>query len=54
MSPEPIDLTRAALRALRLLEDGRRAVTDQWRRWVTPGRPADAPPSDRRQPPEVW
>ena len=54
MAAEPIDLTRVALRALRLLEHGRRAVDDQWRRWVTPKQPDAAPPSDRRQPPEVW
>ena len=54
MSPEPIDLTRVALRALRLLEDGRRAVSDQWRRWVTPDKPPAGPSADRREPPEVW
>nr|WP_300143488.1 hypothetical protein [Propionicimonas sp.] len=54
MNPEPIDLTRMALRALRMLEQGRRAVDDQWRRWTAPGKPADAPPADRREPPDIW
>lgn len=54
MQPEPIDLTRAALRALRLLEEGRRAVSDQWRRWAPPRRPSAEPPADRRQPPQLW
>jgi hypothetical protein len=53
MAPEPIDLTRIALRTLRALDDGRRAVEKQWREW-TSGRPADQPPADRRQPPDLW
>ncbi|MFT4109777.1 hypothetical protein [Propionicimonas sp.] len=53
MGPEPIDATRLALRALRALDDGRRAVAEQWQRWTAP-RPADEPPADRRQPPEIW
>lgn len=54
MKPEPIDLTRMALRALRVLEEGRRAVDDRWRRWTTPNKPVEEPPSDRRQPPDIW
>ena len=53
MKQEPIDATRVALRALRALDDGRRAVEKQWREWTTP-RKADEPPADRRQPPEIW
>lgn len=54
MSPEPIDLTRVALRTLRLLDDGRRALDDQWRRWTAPAAPSKKPPADRRQPPDIW
>lgn len=54
MNREPIDVTRVTLRALRLLDDGRRALDEQWRRWTTPDKPEAGPPSDRRQPPGVW
>ncbi len=54
MSPEPIDLTKVAFRALRMLDDGRRALDDQWRRWTTPEAPSAKPPADRRQPPDIW
>ena len=40
MNPEPIDVTRVALRALRILDDGRRALDDQWRRWTQPDKPS--------------
>ena len=53
MTPEPIDATRLALRALRLLDDGRRAVEKQWQEWTAPQKAAEPPP-DRRQPPEIW
>lgn len=54
MAQEPINATRLALRALRFLDDGRRAVEKQWQDWTTPAKKKDAPPADRRQPPEVW
>jgi hypothetical protein len=54
MNPEPIDATRLALRALRLLDDGRRAVEKQWQEWTTPEKEKAEPPADRRQPPEIW
>ncbi|MBI5027531.1 MAG: hypothetical protein HZB48_01640 [Actinobacteria bacterium] len=55
MASEPIDFTRIALRTLRALDDGRRTVEKQWREWTSPARPDDAqPPSDRRQPPDIW
>lgn len=54
MSPEPIDATRVALRALRLLDDGRRAIDAQWRRWTKPDEGPAAPPDDRRRPPDIW
>ncbi len=54
MSPEPIDVTRLALRALRMLDRGRRALDEQWRHWTAPDKPDAEPPSDRRQPPEIW
>lgn len=54
MTPEPIDATRLALRALRLLDDGRRAVEKQWQAWTAPEKKTEQPPADRRQPPEVW
>lgn len=55
MASEPIDFTRIALRTLRAFDDGRRAVEKQWREWTSPARPDDAqPPSDRRQPPDIW
>ena len=41
-------------RALRLLDDGRRALDDQWRRWTTPQAPEAKPPADRREPPDLW
>src|SRR5512140_2330990 len=54
MTPEPIDATRLTLRALRLLDDGRRAVEKQWQEWTAPEKKAAEPPADRRQPPEIW
>lgn len=54
MTPEPIDATWLALRALRLLDDGRRAVEKQWKDWTQPEKKPAEPPSDRRQPPDIW
>ena len=55
MNPEPIDAGRLALRALRLLDAGRRAVEKTWRDVTGTGKPKAAePPADRRQPPDVW
>jgi len=54
MTQEPIDATRLALRALRLLDDGRRAVEKQWQEWMAPEKKLAEPPADRRQPPEIW
>ncbi len=55
MNPEPIDAGRLALRALRLLDDGRRAAEKTWRGWTSAGKPKDAgPPAYRREPPDVW
>ncbi len=55
MKPDPIDATKIAIRALRLLGDGEHAVRDAWQRLTRPA-PADPyrSPADRRQPPEVW
>ena len=53
MNQEPIDTTRVALRALRLLDDARRAAEKQWREWTAPPK-GEEPPADRRQPPEIW
>ena len=54
MKQEPIDATRVALRALRALDDGRRAGEKQWREWTAPETKPAEPPADRRQPPEIW
>ena len=54
MNPEPINATRLLLQALRALDDGRRTVETQWRRWTTPEQAKAEPPADRRQPPDVW
>jgi len=54
VNPEPIDVTKVALRALRILDDGRRALDEQWRRWTQPDKPSAKPPADRRQPPDIW
>lgn len=53
MTQEPINVTRLALRALRLLDDGRRAVEKQWQQWTAPPK-KEEPPADRRQPPDLW
>ena len=53
MNPEPIDATRLALRALRLLDDGRRAVEKQGQEWTAPQKKPE-PPADRREPPKLW
>ncbi|MBU4187547.1 MAG: hypothetical protein KKB93_12390 [Actinobacteria bacterium] len=53
MTQPQIDATRFVLRTLRLLDDGRRAAEASWQRLT--GHPkGDAPPADRRRPPEVW
>ena len=52
---EQINATRIVLRTLRWLEDSRRAAGEQWERLT--GGDADKraePPSDRRQPPDLW
>jgi len=54
MTPEPIDATRLVLRALRLLDDGRRVVEAQWQQWTAPEKKAAKPPADPRQPPDIW
>ena len=54
MSPEPVDATRWGLRALRLLDEGRRALENQWRGLTTRERPAEPDPWDRRKPPKLW
>lgn len=55
MKAEPIDAVKLAMRALRAMDDGQRAVRDAWTRLTgqavtDPHRPSN----DRRQPPEVW
>lgn len=52
---EQINATRIVLRTLRWLDDGRRAVADQWDKLFgrSANQPAE-PPSDRRQPPDLW
>ncbi len=53
--PEQINATRILLRTLRLLDDGRRAVAEQWDK-LTGSAPdkRPEPPADRRQPPDLW
>ena len=52
MSDAQIDAARMLLRALQRIEAGRKALQEQWRDWSRPE--ADANPTDRRKPPEVW
>ncbi|MCA0297018.1 MAG: hypothetical protein LCH96_17235 [Actinobacteria bacterium] len=54
MNPEPIDVGRLAFRALRALDDGRRAVEKQWQEWTKPRPEQGKPPADPREPPSVW
>jgi hypothetical protein len=53
MSLPPIDATKIVLRALRLLDDGRRAAETGWQR-LTGSANRDGAPADRRRPPQIW
>ncbi|MCC6496189.1 MAG: hypothetical protein IT193_08005 [Propionibacteriaceae bacterium] len=53
--PDQINATRIMLRTLRLLDDGRRAVAEQWEKLTgTAATKRPEPPADRRQPPDIW
>ena len=55
MSQPQIDATRMVLRTLRWLDDARRAAATQWQEWTGSNRPEHPrPPSDRREPPDLW
>lgn len=55
MKAEPIDAAKLAVRALRAMDDGQRAMKDAWARLTGQGE-ADPhrPSNDPRRPPEVW
>lgn len=52
--PDQINATRIMLRTLRLLDDGRRAVVEQWEKLTGTAAKRPEPPADRRQPPDLW
>jgi len=54
MAAEPIDATKVVLRALRLLDDGRRSAQEQWQRLTQSDRDRTTAPSDRHRPPQIW
>lgn len=54
MSAEPIDATKLVLGTLRALDDGRRAVTQQWARLTGTNKDRVPTSSDRRRPPQLW
>jgi len=51
---EQIDAARIVLRTLRWLDDGRRKLDESWRSFTGRDEKPGAPPTDRREPPEVW
>ncbi len=53
MNQPPIDAAKIVLRALRLLDDGRRAAENGWQRLTTSVKD-DCAPTDRRRPPQIW
>lgn len=54
MAADPIDATKLVLGTLRALDDGRRAVTQQWERLTHTGKHRVPTSSDRRRPPQIW
>lgn len=53
MNQPQIDLARLVLHGLRRVDDGRKAIEEQWQRLTSPAKNAGAG-RDRRRPPEVW